>query len=59
MNIHIILGCILVTQINYLNGVTHLKPEITICNNEIDLLDTFIQLVNNWDPEIICGYEVS
>lgn len=41
-----------------LNGFSHFKSEITICNDEIELINTFIQLVNNWDPEIICGYEV-
>lgn len=43
---------------NYLNGFSHFKTKITFCNDEIELINTFIQFVNNWDPEIICGYEV-
>ncbi|VVC26026.1 Hypothetical protein CINCED_3A006758 [Cinara cedri] len=53
------IGCILTSPMNqYLNGFSHFKSEITICNDEIELINTFIQLVNDWDPEIICGYEI-
>jgi len=49
-----------VNQINNnFNGFSNFKPQITVCNDEIELVNTFFQLVNNWDPEIICGYEVS
>lgn len=52
-------GSILVNQINNnFNGFSNLKPQITVCNDEIELVNTFFQLVNNWDPEIICGYEI-
>lgn len=44
---------------NYLNGYSHFKPEVIICNDETELVNKFIQFVNNWDPEVICGYEVS
>lgn len=49
----------LVSKINYLTGFSHFKPEIILCHDEIHLINTFIQTVNNLDPEIICGYEVS
>jgi len=49
-----------VNQINNnFNGFSNFKPEIIVCNDEIELVNTFFQLVNNWDPEVICGYEVS
>ncbi|XP_026812686.1 DNA polymerase zeta catalytic subunit isoform X2 [Rhopalosiphum maidis] len=52
-------GSILVNQINNkFNGFSNFKPQITVCNDEIELVNTFFQLVNNWDPEIICGYEI-
>lgn len=54
-----VLGCMLVNKINYLTGFSHFKPEIIFCHDEIHLINTFIQTVNNLDPEIICGYEVS
>jgi len=55
-----LLGSILVNQINNnYNGFPNFKPEIIVCNDEIELVNTFFQLVNNWDPEVICGYEVS
>lgn len=44
---------------NNLTEFSHFKPEVTICNDEIELVNKFIQFVNDWDPEIICGYEVS
>lgn len=44
---------------NKYNGFSNFKPEIIVCNDEIELVNTFFQLVNNWDPEVICGYEVS
>jgi len=53
-------GSILVNQIkNNYNGFSNFKPKIIVCNDEIELINTFFQLVNNWDPEVICGYEVS
>uniref|UniRef100_A0A2H8TGZ7 DNA polymerase n=1 Tax=Melanaphis sacchari TaxID=742174 RepID=A0A2H8TGZ7_9HEMI len=52
-------GSILVNQINNnFNGFSNFKPQITICNDEIELVNTFFQLVNNLDPEVICGYEI-
>ncbi|XP_001949189.2 DNA polymerase zeta catalytic subunit [Acyrthosiphon pisum] len=52
-------GSILVNQINNnFNGFSNFKPEIIVCNDEIELVNTFFQLVNNWDPEVICGYEM-
>lgn len=52
-------GSILVNQINNnFNGFSNFKPEIIVCNDEIELVNTFFQLVINWDPEVICGYEV-
>jgi len=49
-----------VNQINNkFNGFSNFKSQITVCNDEIELVNTFFQLVNNWDPEVICGYEVS
>lgn len=42
-----------------LTEFSYFKPEVIICNDEAELVNTFIQFVNNWDPEIICGYEVS
>lgn len=56
---YIVLGFVMVSHSNYLNGYSHFKPEVIICNDEIELVNTFIQLVNSWDPEIICGYEVN
>lgn len=54
------LGCILVSQMNnYLTGFSHFNSEVIFCNDESELLNIFIQLVNNCDPEVICGYEVS
>lgn len=52
-------GCLMVSQINYLNGFSHFKSEIVVCDNETELVNKFIQIVNSLDPEIICGYEVS
>lgn len=46
-------------QENNLNGFSHFKSEIIVCNCESELVNTFIQIVNNLDPEIICGYEVN
>ncbi|XP_060837644.1 DNA polymerase zeta catalytic subunit isoform X2 [Rhopalosiphum padi] len=52
-------GSILVNQINNkFNGFSNFKSQITVCNDEIELVNTFFQLVNNWDPEVICGYEI-
>lgn len=42
-----------------LTEFSYFKPEVIICNDEAELVNTFIQFVINWDPEIICGYEVS
>lgn len=54
------LGCILVSQMNnYLTGFSNFKSKIMFCDSEVDLVNAFIQLVNNWDPEVICGYEVN
>lgn len=44
---------------NYINGFSHFNSEIIICNNEVELINTFIKLVNDCDPDIICGYEVN
>lgn len=44
---------------NNYNDFSNFEPEIIVCNDEIELVNIFFQLVNNWDPEIICGYEVS
>lgn len=52
-------GCFLVSQMNNWAEFSHFKPEVIICNDEAELVNAFIQFVNNWDPEIICGYEVS
>lgn len=41
------------------HNFSHFKSEITICDDEIKLINTFIQIVNDLDPEIICGYEVN
>lgn len=42
-----------------IHNFSHFKPEIIICDNEIELVNTFIKMVNELDPEIICGYEVN
>lgn len=47
------------SQMNYLNGFSHFNSKIIICNNEVELVNKFIKLVNDYDPEIICGYEVN
>jgi len=52
-------GCILASQEKNIHSFSHFKPEIIICDNEIELINTFIQMVNDFDPEIICGYEVN
>lgn len=49
----------MISESNYLSGFSHFKPEIIVCNNEMELINKFIEMVINLDPEIICGYEVS
>ncbi|XP_050532925.1 DNA polymerase zeta catalytic subunit [Daktulosphaira vitifoliae] len=51
-------GCILVDERIYSNDLSHFKSKIILCHTEDDLLDKFIEIVNNWDPDIICGYEI-
>ncbi|XP_050435853.1 DNA polymerase zeta catalytic subunit isoform X2 [Adelges cooleyi] len=51
-------GFILVDDKNHSNDLSHFKSQIIVCHNEEEMLDRFIQIVIDWDPEILCGYEI-